>query len=227
MWISFWGYSELNDVKYDQDKLSFTRTTRFRDNEYTSSFSGTIKEDKITGTVSSDRGDYSIEGKHVKVCPVVGNWEIKTTMGEREFISTLLIKADKDGKLSGEWKRPDRPERRREQDQDQQRPDQERRGPRGQSVIKDMTFEDEKLTFTRIRGSGERQRESKYELKLEGDALSGERETQRGTIKMTASSSCLLKILFKTNFFIVLVQNRKVKPISIDENHIGRANQPS
>lgn len=44
-----------------------------------------------------------------------------------------------------------------------------------------MAFKDGKLTFTRVRGSEDRQRESKYELTLKGDTLSGTTESSRGT----------------------------------------------
>lgn len=178
MWISFWGYTKLDDIKYEGGKISFKRTNRFRDREFTSSFAGTIKEGKLAGTTSSDRGDYAVEGAQVKACPAVGNWEFKSTRGDREFTSTLVVKADKDGKLSGEWKRPQRQRPRQESEQE---PDQQRRRRFGPTVIKDMAFKDGKLMFTRVRGSEDRRRESKYELTLKGDTLSGTTESSRGT----------------------------------------------
>ena len=121
MWISFWGCTKLDDLKYEDGKISFSRTFGFGDRQFTSSFTGTIKEGKLTGTTSSERGDYAVEGAQVKACPAVGNWEFKSTRGDREFTSTLVVKADKEGKLSGEWKRP---ERQRPREESEQEPDQ-------------------------------------------------------------------------------------------------------
>jgi hypothetical protein len=183
VWISFWGYTKLDDLKYEDDKISFSRTFGFGDREFTSSFTGTIKEGKLTGTTSSDRGDFAVEGTQSKACPAVGNWEFKFSRGDREFTSILVVKADKEGKLSGEWKRPER-QRPRQEDEEEQ--DQERRRGFGPTVIKDLAFKDGKLTFTRVRGSEDRQRESKYELTLKGDALSGTTESSRGSFDITA-----------------------------------------
>ena len=48
-------------------------------------------------------------------------------------------------------------------------------------MIKDMAFKDGKLMFTRVRGSEDRRRESKYELTLKDDTLSGKTESSRGS----------------------------------------------
>jgi hypothetical protein len=183
IWVSFWGYTKLDDLKYEDGKISFNRTFGFGDRQFTSSFTGTIKDGKLTGTTSSERGDYAVEGTQSKACPAVGNWEFKSTRGDREFTSTLVVKADKEGKLSGEWKRP---QRQRPREEGQQEPDQQRQRRFGPTVIKDMAFKDGKLTFTRVRGSEDRQRESKYELTLKGDTLSGKTESSRGTTEIQA-----------------------------------------
>jgi hypothetical protein len=183
MWISFWGYAELDDLEYEKDKISFNRTFGFGDRQFTSSFTGMIKEGKLTGTTSSDRGDFTVEGTQTKTCPAVGNWEFKFTRGEREFTSILVVKADNEGVLTGEWKRP---QRQRTQQDDQQERDDQRRRRFGPSVIKDIVFKDGKLTFTRVRGSDDRQRESKYQLTLKGDTLSGTTESSRGSYDVKA-----------------------------------------
>ena len=43
-WIGFWGVTELKDVKFEDNKLSFTQTRRFGDQEFTSEFEGTVEE---------------------------------------------------------------------------------------------------------------------------------------------------------------------------------------
>jgi hypothetical protein len=59
-WISFMGLSELKDIKYEDGNISFSRESRNRDGESTTSnFKGTIEDGKISGTWSSDRGKIS------------------------------------------------------------------------------------------------------------------------------------------------------------------------
>jgi len=104
-WISFMSFSELKDFKYEDGKLSFTRTSRGRDGQTsTSKFTGAIQDGKLTGTMSSDRGEYKVEGKPSPRIPrAVGTWQMKVKMGDRERESTIAIKVDKEGKLSAQW----------------------------------------------------------------------------------------------------------------------------
>jgi hypothetical protein len=104
-WISFMSLSELKDFKYEEGKLSFTRSSRGRDGQTTTSkFAGTIQEGKLTGTMTSDRGEYKVEGGRMPRIPrAVGTWQMKAKMGDRERESTIAIKVDKEGKLSGQW----------------------------------------------------------------------------------------------------------------------------
>ena len=104
-WISFMSFSELKDFKYEDGKLSFTRTRRGRDGQtYSSKFTGTIQDGKLTGTMSSDRGEYKVEGNPAPRIPrAVGTWQMKVKMDDRERESTIAIKVDKEGKLSAQW----------------------------------------------------------------------------------------------------------------------------
>jgi hypothetical protein len=104
-WISFMSLSELQDLKYEDGKLSFTRSSRGRDGQTsTSRFTGTIQDGILSGTMSSDRGEYKLEGKPMPRIPrAVGTWQMKVKMGDRERESTIAIKVDNEGKLSGQW----------------------------------------------------------------------------------------------------------------------------
>ncbi len=104
-WISFMSLSELKDFKYEDGKLSFTRSSGNRDGQTaTSTFTGTIQDGILTGTMSSDRGEYKLEGKPMPRVPrAVGTWQMKVKMEDRERESTIAIKVDKEGKLSGQW----------------------------------------------------------------------------------------------------------------------------
>jgi len=160
-WISFMGLSELKDLKYEDDQLSFARVSRNRDGQSTmSKFTGTIQDGKLSGTMSSDRGEFNLEGKRAPRMPrAVGSWAMTLKMGEREFTSTLVVKVDKEGKLTGQWQ-----------------------SRRGESKVTDLQYERGKLTFKRTSTYQDRQRKLTFEGTVRGDTLSGVMKSERGEI---------------------------------------------
>jgi len=157
-WIGFFGVGELQDVKYEGNNLSFLQVSRFGDQEFKMTFAGKVDGDKISGTLSSDRGESKVEGQRVKPMPAaVGNWEIKVKMGEREFTATLVVKPDKEGKLTAEWQ-----------------------SQFGENQISDVQFKDGKLTFKRTTKIQDRQFESTFEGMVKADTLSGTFKSERG-----------------------------------------------
>ena len=159
-WISFWGMNELKDVKFEENQLSFTQVFRFGENESTSTFKGTLEEGKLSGTVSSDRGDSKLEGARMPRTPrAVGSWEMKYKIGEREMTGTLVIKADKERNLSAEWQ-----------------------SERGDHEISDLEYERGTLKFKRTSKFGERQFETNFEGTLRRDTLTGTFNSERGEI---------------------------------------------
>jgi len=160
-WISFMGLSELKDIKYEEGQLSFAWVRRNRDGETsTTNFKGTIKEGKLSGTLSSDRGEFELEGKRSpRVSRAVGSWAMKYKFGEREITSTFVVKADKQGNLTAQWQ-----------------------GRRGESEITDLQYERGNLTFKRKSTYQDRQFESAFEGTIRGDTLSGVIKSQRGEV---------------------------------------------
>jgi len=160
-WISFWGLSELKDVKYENGQLSFVRVSRNREGQSnTSRFTGTIESGKLSGTLSSDRGEYKLEGKRVPRIPrAAGNWETKLKMGEREFTAMLVVKADEGGKLAADW-----------------------RSQWGEHEITGVNFKGGKLTFKRRSKIQDRQWESNFEGTVKGHTLSGTFTSEQGNI---------------------------------------------
>ncbi len=160
-WISFMGLSELKDIKYEEGQLSFAWSRRNREGESTTSnFKGTIEEGKLSGTLSSDRGEFKLEGKRSpRVSRAVGSWAMKYQIGDREITSTLVIKADKEGNLTAQWQ-----------------------GRRSKSDITDLQYERGRLTFKRKSTYQDRQRESAFEGTVRGDMLSGAMKSERGEI---------------------------------------------
>ncbi|MEN6309081.1 MAG: hypothetical protein ABFD91_15140 [Anaerohalosphaeraceae bacterium] len=167
--ISFFGVNELKDIKLEGDKLTYSQINRRGGNESTSTFTGTIKEGKLTGTTSSDFGEFNLEGALMKAKPaVVGNWEIKTQRGDQTMVSTLMVSQDKEGKFLVTWK-----------------------SQRGETAATDVAYNDGKLTFKRTMPARQREgqdaqaqpaqpRESTYELTAKGDTISGIIKSQRG-----------------------------------------------
>jgi len=134
-WISFWGMNELKDVKFEENKLSFTQVTNFGGQERTSKFTGAIEQGELSGLLIGDERETEIKGKRAPRPPRgVGSWEMKIKVGENERPGTLTITADKEGNLGGMWK-----------------------SSRGEGKLSDVKYADRKLTFTRViqRDSGE------------------------------------------------------------------------
>jgi len=160
-WISF-GVSDLNDVKYEENKLSFVQVNRFRDRQSTSNFTGTIKGDILSGTLSGERGTSTVEGLRIKPEPAaVGNWEIKTKSAEKESTAVLTIKADKDGKLAAQWQ-----------------------DGNNISPIPDVSFKQDKLTFSRKSAVEGLEKVSSYELTVKDNMLTGTAKLQQEESKV-------------------------------------------
>jgi precorrin-6B methylase 2 len=158
-WIGFW-LSELTNIKYEGSQLSFVQVSRFGDNEFRSTFTGTVERGKLSGTLSSDRGQTKVEGKRLRrMSMAAGTWQVKFNVGDREINSTLVIKADEKNKLSAEWQ-----------------------SQRGQHEITDVTFKKGKLTFNRTSKIQDRQWESNFEGTIKGHKLTGTMKSERGEI---------------------------------------------
>ena len=127
-WISFFGVTELDDVKFEDNKLSFTLVTRFGGDERTSKFTGTVQRGELEGRLVSDDRDTEVKGKRAPRTPRgVGSWDMTINAGEREFTGILAISADEQGNLSGMWK-----------------------SSRGDGKLLDVKYQDRKLTYTRV-----------------------------------------------------------------------------
>ena len=163
-WISFMSLSDLQDLKYEDGKLSFTRTRRGRDGETTTSkFTGTIQDGKLTGTMSSERGEYEVQGQPAPRIPrAVGTWQMKIKREDREFESTIAVKADKEGNLSATWS-----------------------SERGTLEIPQVQYERGSLSFAMERKTEERQWKASFEgtIDRETDTLTGALKSERGEME--------------------------------------------
>ncbi|MHC4570230.1 MAG: hypothetical protein ACYTE3_31320, partial [Planctomycetota bacterium] len=62
-WITSFGIIELKDVKFEDNKLSYTQTTRFGGQERTSKFTGAIEQGELSGLLVGDERETEIKGK--------------------------------------------------------------------------------------------------------------------------------------------------------------------
>ena len=161
-WISFWGVNKLQDVKFEEGKLSFVQEIKFGDNEFRNTFKGTIEEDKLTGVLSGERGDSDVTGQRApRMRRNTGIWELKYTIGDRDITSTLILKADDEGELKAEWKNDQAP-----------------------STISNLNYQRGIITFDRKTKMGDKELDSTFEGTIDrrtGD-LTGTIKSDKGSL---------------------------------------------
>lgn len=156
-----WGSGELSDVKFEVGKLTFVRTIRFGDQEFTMEYEGTLKDGKITGTMSSDRGEFAANGARRKPkLPVLGHWDINFNVGDREINARLSISEKPDGTLEGKWAEP------------------------GEHVLSNVKFKDGKLTLTRDSKIEDFEFQTNCELTAKGNELTGTMKSDMGDLQV-------------------------------------------
>ena len=161
-WISAWGMNELKDVQFEDGKLTFVHVARFGDDEYTSTFKGTIEEDKLTGVLSGEQGDADVTGRRSpRISPAAGRWEMKYTLGDREVTSVLAVRPDAEGRLSAKWE-----------------------SQWGEHEITDFSVERRTIRFRRKSKIQDRQWESTFEGTLQGDGLTGTVKSEMGDVEI-------------------------------------------
>jgi hypothetical protein len=153
-----WGSSDLSNVKFDGRKLTFARTVRFGDNEFTMDYAGLLKDGKITGAFSTDNGEFVANGARKKpFSPAVGQWDMQYSIGDRDITGRLAIAQKADGALEGKWT-----------------------SQRGESTISNVKFEGGKLSFDRTSSFNGNEFKSSFEGAVQGDKLAGIFKSERG-----------------------------------------------
>jgi len=160
--INLRGLGELRDIKHEGNELSFVQVYQFRDQENTTNFTGSIRRGKLSGTFSSDRGDSQAQGVRLRRMPIIaGEWETTLKTGDREFTANLVVKADKERKLTADWE-----------------------SQWGEHEITNVNFKAGKLTFDRNSKAQDREWESSFEGKVKGHTLTGVIKSDRGDITL-------------------------------------------
>jgi len=158
-----WGTSELSNVKFQDEKLTFVRTIRFGDQEFTMNYSGTLKDGKLTGLLSSDRGEYAANGVRLKpMPPAVGVWDLAYKIGDRDVTARLTVSQRPDGALDAKWT-----------------------SQMGESVISNVKLQDGKLTFDRAAKFNDREFTMTFTGIAQGDKLTGVSKNEQLEVPVT------------------------------------------
>ncbi len=153
-----WGSADLSDVKFQDGKLSFVRIIQFGDQEFILDYAGTLKDGKITGTMSSDQGEFAANGARMKPkIAALGTWDVSFNIGDRDITGKLDVSEKSDGMLDGKWI-----------------------SERGNTVISNVKFQNGKLTFNRKSTFGDNTYESDFEGTVSGHKMTGAFKNQRG-----------------------------------------------
>ncbi len=146
-----WGSTDLSNIKFEGDKLTFVRTMKFGDQEFSMNFAGTVKDGKIAGQVSNDQGEFAINGIRRKPeSPAVGQWDLSYRVQDRDITAKLIVSQKTDGALDAKWT-----------------------SQMGESAISNVKFQDGKLSFTRKVKFNDNEFEMTFEGSVQGDKLTG------------------------------------------------------
>ena len=163
-WLSLYGVSNLKDLKYEDNKLTFTRASAYRDQETTSSFTGTMEKARLTGTITSGRGDSTVKGKRIRfVSRAAGVWELKLE-GQGSATAKLAVSVGRGGKLTATWQSAS--------DKDE---------------ITNVQFKNNLLTFNRKTTINDKSSDSSFQATIKGHKLTGTLKTQQGDISVEAT----------------------------------------
>ncbi len=160
-----WGASDLSNVKLEGDKLTFSRTVRFGDNEFTSNYAGTVKDGKITGQWTSDRGEFETSGVKMKpMSAAAGVWDLKYTIGDRDVTAKMTVAQKPDGALDVKYA-----------------------SQLGDSVVSNAKFQDGKLTFDRTAKFNDQEFKMTFAGTIAGDKLTGAFKSDMGEVPVAGT----------------------------------------
>jgi hypothetical protein len=157
-----WGSEDVSNVKFDGQKLTFARTVRWGDNEFSLGYAGALADGKITGTLSSDQGDLPANAARKKpLSPAVGMWDLKYAIGDRDMTAKLTVSQKPDGTLDARWV-----------------------SERGDNVVSNVKCQDGKLTFDRTAKFNDREMQMTVASTVQGDKLTGTIKSDMGEIPL-------------------------------------------
>lgn len=158
-----WGSNDLSNVTFQDGKLSFVRTVRFGDQEFSMNYTGTLKDGKLTGLLSSDRGEFPANGAKLKpIPPAVGVWDLAYKIGDRDITARLTVSQKPDGALDAKWA-----------------------SQMGENVISNVKLLDGKLTFDRAVKFNDQEFTMTFAGTAQGDKLTGVSKNEQLEVPVT------------------------------------------
>jgi len=95
-WESQWGEHTITDLTYERGDLSFKRTSKFQDQEMESTFEGTVRGDKLAGTMKSQMGEIPVEGTRIGA-ELIGTWNLDIDAEWGQIKQRLRVNPDMSG----------------------------------------------------------------------------------------------------------------------------------
>jgi hypothetical protein len=166
-----WGQDEMSDVKFQDGKLTFTRTIGRGERQFTSNFEATLNDGKLTGKMTNDFGETSLVCVRPKpISPAVGQWNMKIALGDRDIDAVMIISQNDDGTLTGQWTEE-----------------------MGEHTISNIKFQDGKLTFDRhVKMTGPDPNmvfefDTPFEGTIKDDKITGQMKNDMGQWEVTGT----------------------------------------
>jgi hypothetical protein len=147
------GEHKVSDVKFQDGKLTFTRSSKVDDFGFETTYEGTLQGDKLIGKLKGEMGEWQANGQRVGAA-LIGVWELTTTSdwGTRE--NMMKIYSD----LTGRY---------------------ETFG--GEVPMKNIKLEGDQVTFTLEMSFRGETFTMDFKGKLDGGTLKGQLTSDRGT----------------------------------------------
>jgi len=104
LWINFRGFTELEDVRFKDNTVTFTQKVQFKNESFKGNFEGKVEGDNLSGILTHGGSQSKMTAKLTKrIPPAVGDWELYYKVNEHDIKATLSIKPDKEGELTATW----------------------------------------------------------------------------------------------------------------------------
>ncbi|MBN1766381.1 MAG: hypothetical protein JW860_14075, partial [Sedimentisphaerales bacterium] len=99
-----WGDYEVSDLKFENDKLSLTRTVRMFQQEMKLTYQAVLMDGKLVGQQTGERGSIPAIGSRIKPKPAaLGTWQLKIKSPDQETEAGLTLAQKPDGSWTGAW----------------------------------------------------------------------------------------------------------------------------
>jgi hypothetical protein len=156
-WTSQRGESTISNVKSQDGKVTFDRTSSFNGNEFKSSFEGTVQGDKLAGAFKSDRGEMPVTGQRFGAA-IIGIWELTTVSERGTFQGVLKVFPDLTGRYDFFG---------------------------AEIPLKSLKLEGDQLTFALELGFGDQVSQMDFKGTVDGKTVKGQTTSSRGTAAVT------------------------------------------